>query len=68
MLSDFDSSFRCNKFKDYICKNSDLNTKNAETTNYICMPNLKTIKTFLVCFHVLTKSIMKLISESLEEL
>ena len=34
--------------------------------NYICIPNLKKIKTFLLCFHALTKSLMKLISESLK--
>ena len=34
MLSEHASSFRCNKFEDYICKNANLNTKNAEITNY----------------------------------
>ena len=86
-LPELASSFRCNKFEDYICKNANLNTKNAEITNevimctfneqqlqinnqfikrppnYICMPNLKKIKTFLLCFYVLPKSLMKLISE-----
>ena len=33
-LSEHASSFRCNKFEDYICKNANLNTKNAEITNY----------------------------------
>ena len=37
-LSELASSFRCNKFEDYhdyICKNANLNTKNAETTNEV---------------------------------
>ena len=37
MLSQFASSFRCNKFKDYICKNTNLKTKNAEITNEVIM-------------------------------
>ena len=36
-LSELASSFRCNKFEDYICKNSNLNTKNAEITNEVIM-------------------------------
>ena len=51
-LSELASSFRCNKFENYICKNANLNTKTAEIKqtnnkfikrppNYICMPNLK---------------------------
>ena len=32
-LSELASSFRCNKFEDYICKNGTLNTKNAEIIN-----------------------------------
>ena len=34
-LSELASSFRCNKFEDYICKNANLNTKNAEITNEV---------------------------------
>ena len=30
---EFASSFRCNKFEDYICKNGTLNTQNAEIIN-----------------------------------
>ena len=29
MLSELASSFRCNEFEDYICKDVDMNTKNA---------------------------------------
>ena len=36
-LSEHASSFRCNKVEDYICKNANLNTKNAEITNYAIM-------------------------------
>ena len=38
-LSELASSFRCNKFEDYICKNGTLNIKNAEIINelIICM-------------------------------
>ena len=32
-LSELASSFRCNKFEDYICKNGTLNNKNAEIIN-----------------------------------
>ena len=32
-LSELASSFRCDKFEDYICKNANLNTKNAKTNN-----------------------------------
>ena len=37
MLSELASSFRCNKFEDYIFKNANLNTKNAEITNEVIM-------------------------------
>ena len=36
-LSELASSFRGNKFEDYICKNANLNTKNAEITNEVMM-------------------------------
>ena len=36
-LSELASSFRCNKFEDYTCKNTNLNTKNAEITNEVIM-------------------------------
>ena len=36
-LSELASSFRSNKFEDYICKNANLNTKNAEVTNEVIM-------------------------------
>ena len=36
-LSELASSFRCNKFEDYICKNANLKTKNAEITNEVIM-------------------------------
>ena len=36
-LSELASSFRCTKFEDYICKNTNLSTKNAEITNEIIM-------------------------------
>ena len=36
-LSELASSFRCNKFEDYMSKNANLNTKNAEITNEIIM-------------------------------
>ena len=36
-LSEHASSFRCYKFEDYICKNTNLNTKNAEITNEVIM-------------------------------
>ena len=36
-LSELASSFRCNKFEDHICKNANLNTKNAEITNEVIM-------------------------------
>ena len=36
-LSELASNFRCNKFEDYICKNVNLNTKNAEITNEVIM-------------------------------
>ena len=36
-LSELVSSFKCNKFEDYICKNANLNTKNAEITNEVIM-------------------------------
>ena len=32
-LSELASSFRCDKFEDYTCKNGTLNTKNAEIIN-----------------------------------
>ena len=32
-LSEIASSFRCNKFEEYIWKNGTLNTKNAEIIN-----------------------------------
>ena len=32
-LSELASSFRCNEFEDYICKNGTLNTKNTEIIN-----------------------------------
>ena len=35
MLSEVTSSFRCNKFNDHICKNTNLNIKNAEITNEV---------------------------------
>ena len=34
--------------------------------NYICIPNLKQIKPSLLCFYAITKSLMRLISESLK--
>ena len=37
MISELASSFRCNKFEDHICKNANLNTKNAEITNEAIM-------------------------------
>ena len=37
MLSELASSFRYNKFEDYICKNANLNTKNAEIINEVIM-------------------------------
>ena len=37
MLSEPASSFRCNTFEDHICKNANLNTKNAEITNKAIM-------------------------------
>ena len=33
MLSELARSFRCNEFEDYIYKNANMNTKNAESTN-----------------------------------
>ena len=36
-LSELESSFRCNKFEYYICKNANLNTKNTEITNEVIM-------------------------------
>ena len=36
-ISELASSFRCNKFEDYICKNANLNTKNAEITDDVIM-------------------------------
>ena len=36
-FSEFASSFRCNKFEDYIYKNANLNTKNVEITNEVIM-------------------------------
>ena len=33
VLSELASSFRCNEFEDYIHKNVNMNTKNAEITN-----------------------------------
>ena len=36
-FSELASSFRCNKFEDYICKNANMNTKNAEITNEVIM-------------------------------
>ena len=63
-LSELASSFRCNEFEDYIYKNGTLNTRNAE----IIIWNLKQIKPFLRYFHVLTKSLMKFISESFKYL
>ena len=44
-LLELASSFRCNKFEDYICKNGTLNTKNAEITNdelIMCIFNVVT--------------------------
>ena len=38
MFLELTSSFRCNEFDDYICKNANLNTKNAEITNEVIMP------------------------------
>ena len=37
MLSELASSFRCNKFDDYIYKNDNLNAKDAEITNEVIM-------------------------------
>ena len=34
-LSEVASSFWCNKFEDYICKNANLNPKKAEITNEV---------------------------------
>ena len=41
MLSELASSFRCNKFEDFICKNANLNTKHTDITNevIICIFN-----------------------------
>ena len=36
-LSEHAINFRCNEFEDYICKNANLNTKNAEITNEVIM-------------------------------
>ena len=36
-LSELASSFRCNKIEVYICRNANLNTKNAEITNEVIM-------------------------------
>ena len=36
-LSELASSFRCNKFEDYTCKNTNLKTKNAEIINEVIM-------------------------------
>ena len=36
-LSELASSFRCNKFEDYICINANLNTKNADIINEVIM-------------------------------
>ena len=36
-LSELASSFRCDKFEDHICKNANLNTKNAKTNNEVIM-------------------------------
>ena len=32
-LSELASSFGCNRFEDYVCKNGTLNAKNAEIIN-----------------------------------
>ena len=37
VLPELASSFRCNKFEDHICKNANLNTKNAEIINVVIM-------------------------------
>ena len=37
MFSEFASSFKCNEFEDHICKNTNLNTTNAEITNEVIM-------------------------------
>ena len=37
MLSELANSFRCNKFEDHICKNANLNAKNAEIINEVIM-------------------------------
>ena len=37
MLSELASIFICNKLEDHICKNANLNTKNAEITNGVIM-------------------------------
>ena len=36
-LSELASSFRCNEFEDYTCKNANLNTKNANITDEVIM-------------------------------
>ena len=37
MLSELASSFGCNKFEDDICKNANLEIRNAEITNVVIM-------------------------------
>ena len=37
MFSEFASSLKCNEFEDHICKNTNLNTTNAEITNEVIM-------------------------------
>ena len=42
-FSELSSSFRCNKFEDYICKDSNLNTKNAEINDELIMCIFKVV-------------------------